>query len=709
VQIRQAPPSGAIGHQAVQGDHGFVACGLASHDQLSANSRDHHIVQPTLWSPRFCAAPSPVTTISPAASPAFPPAAATTHRQNLHKSGVRSPSPQHQQSGGCCLSGMMDWPSVSINGAAAQSPQPGGSHQSSPGQLHMSRPDPTYGQSRYLSPGLGCALLAKVAAPGNTQRATSHEESVEELRSSSPEPQGRHSTCGVSSPGISRIHRSVTNGVATPCSGPQPPCSSFQVGGVSVSTHQPHGDYGKLLYEQLRTRSPDRTCSPYRCTRQQIDFGKSVKELHTCTPDLRCGQSRCLSPGVPNLHKSATIDHKNCDKLHRSSPDPMSGQSKSTCPRRRTAHRSVTIRVDAAQNPQPDRIVEKSKNKLCTSGQDFQLEPKRPLPSHGCRPCCDSSEIMAPSPTALTSDAGSVASVARVKLARSQRHHTQPSLSIRESPEVASCDTCLADEPQLTPRTYALPRSVSAKPGVADGIDRPRPEEGMISAAVGFASERCCADQEAFGVVEEGQNMQLMHVLLDPLFDPQAVRRVVEGLFYESVPRENVRHLRTMALHNMHFRELFLRTLHAEGGDDARVQFGWHLAGSLAAAEAIQIQGIRCDDQHCACGRYGRGGYVATSAAKANVYADSEGAGGERHLFLVLALPGDTIVQGRRGERAECTAADLPSHPTEYCFVDQARLYCACRLDYLWIPTGRRAKVTSAGGHVRAWRAAPSP
>jgi len=201
--------------------------------------------------------------------------------------------------------------------------------------------------------------------------------------------------------------------------------------------------------------------------------------------------------------------------------------------------------------------------------------------------------------------------------------------------------------------------------------------------------------------------MPLMQVLLDPLFDPQIVRMVVESLFYDSVPRENVKNLRTMALHNVRSRAAFLRTLDAEEGKDGgRVQFGWHLAGSPAAAQAIQVEGIRCDDQHCARGRYGRGGYVATSAAKANAYADSEGMGGERHLFLVLALPGDNIVPGRRGARAECTAADLPSHPTEYCFVDQARLHCACRLDYLWVPTGRRAKVTSAGGHVRAWRAA---
>jgi len=124
----------------------------------------------------------------------------------------------------------------------------------------------------------------------------------------------------------------------------------------------------------------------------------------------------------------------------------------------------------------------------------------------------------------------------------------------------------------------------------------------------------------------------------------------------------------------------------------------------VAAAAAIETCGIRCDDGHCACGRYGRGGYVATSAAKANAYADSDGAGGWRHLFLVLALPEEDVVKGERGVRPPCTAADLPSHPTEYCFVDEDRLHCVCRMDYQWAPTGRRHKIATSGGHTRAWR-----
>jgi len=115
---------------------------------------------------------------------------------------------------------------------------------------------------------------------------------------------------------------------------------------------------------------------------------------------------------------------------------------------------------------------------------------------------------------------------------------------------------------------------------------------------------------------------------------------------------------------------------------------------------AITEEGICCDEARCACGRYGRGGYVALSAAKANAYADSGGAGGKRHLFMVLALPDEDVVQGERGIRPIRTAADLPSHPTEFCFVDAARLHCLCLLTYNWVPTGRRSKNRSKSARV---------
>jgi len=196
----------------------------------------------------------------------------------------------------------------------------------------------------------------------------------------------------------------------------------------------------------------------------------------------------------------------------------------------------------------------------------------------------------------------------------------------------------------------------------------------------------------------------VVQIFLDPLQDPANAKNVAEELLFHDLPSENVQALNVTVLQDQNSRTAFLAKLQDDGGKISRVRIAWHLAGGAAAAAAIETRGIRCDDGHCACGRYGRGGYVATSAAKANAYADSDGAGGWRHLFLVLALPDEDVVKGERGFRPRCTAADLPSHPTEYCFVDEDRLHCVCRMDYQWAPTGRRPKVATSGGHTRAWR-----
>eukprot|EP00928_Gymnodinium_smaydae_P029892 TRINITY_DN22386_c0_g1_i1.p1 TRINITY_DN22386_c0_g1~~TRINITY_DN22386_c0_g1_i1.p1 ORF type:complete len:783 (+),score=109.83 TRINITY_DN22386_c0_g1_i1:97-2349(+) len=176
---------------------------------------------------------------------------------------------------------------------------------------------------------------------------------------------------------------------------------------------------------------------------------------------------------------------------------------------------------------------------------------------------------------------------------------------------------------------------------------------------------------------------------------------LAEELFFESMPRENVDALQVRSVGQEHLRQRFLETVRADGRSGwPRVRVAWHLPGTMGASQAIMENGICCDEEHCACGRYGRGGYVALSAAKANAYADSAGEGGARQLFMVLALPDADVVLGERGVRPAKTAADLPANPTEFCFVDAARLYCVFLLSYVWVPTGRREKVATAAPRV---------
>merc|ERR1711879_485457 len=75
---------------------------------------------------------------------------------------------------------------------------------------------------------------------------------------------------------------------------------------------------------------------------------------------------------------------------------------------------------------------------------------------------------------------------------------------------------------------------------------------------------------------------------------------------------------------------------------------------------------------------------------------------------MVLALPEGDVVKGERSLRPARTAADLPSHPTEYCFVDSSRLLCVYLITFTWVPTGRREKVVTAGARV-SHIVSPSP
>lgn len=202
---------------------------------------------------------------------------------------------------------------------------------------------------------------------------------------------------------------------------------------------------------------------------------------------------------------------------------------------------------------------------------------------------------------------------------------------------------------------------------------------------------------------------ELAQVFLNPGSDSAMLRLAAQELLFESMPYDNVQNLKITPLSNARSWHAFQSKLTAEGGKVSRMRFTWHLAGSAAAASGIQAEGIRCSGEHCFCGRYGKGGYVATSAAKANAYADSGCEGGERHLFLVLAIPEREVRTGERGVRPQGTVADCAKYPTEYCFIDEARLHCVCRIDYQWVPTGRRTKVATAGDHCRAWRAHASP
>jgi len=197
-----------------------------------------------------------------------------------------------------------------------------------------------------------------------------------------------------------------------------------------------------------------------------------------------------------------------------------------------------------------------------------------------------------------------------------------------------------------------------------------------------------CASSELLAKQEESFSILDASSLLGIGPSYQDIESIAERLLYNSMPRESVVNLSVARVGSRESREQFLRTLQCDGGNWDNIAVTWHLAPSAAAAQAISRSGVRCEEEHCMCGRYRLGGYVALSAAKANAHPDISRNNDLRHMLLVLALPGPLVVQAERGIRPPCTAADNTQCPTEYCFIDPSRLYCACSLTYQWTPTG---------------------
>lgn len=76
----------------------------------------------------------------------------------------------------------------------------------------------------------------------------------------------------------------------------------------------------------------------------------------------------------------------------------------------------------------------------------------------------------------------------------------------------------------------------------------------------------------------------------------------------------------------------------------------------------------------CVTGAYGRGAYVGTHAGLAHQYADPDEEG-YRHMAAILVIVGSHVVKGEQGEQPATTAVDSMVNPTQYCFVDEDRLY----------------------------------
>lgn len=163
------------------------------------------------------------------------------------------------------------------------------------------------------------------------------------------------------------------------------------------------------------------------------------------------------------------------------------------------------------------------------------------------------------------------------------------------------------------------------------------------------------------------------HPRVPPLDDNG--RALVEQLFFESMPRQNV--IIDNIEHVVH-EELLTRFLHRVSLERATVEATFHGTKS-DSAEAIVEEGL--STSICSTGNYGFGAYVATNAGTAHQYADPD-AQGKRFMCIVLVVVGSKISKGEARKQASTTTTDRLVNPIQYCFVDEDRLLVSHLITY---------------------------
>eukprot|EP00928_Gymnodinium_smaydae_P037586 TRINITY_DN26064_c0_g2_i1.p1 TRINITY_DN26064_c0_g2~~TRINITY_DN26064_c0_g2_i1.p1 ORF type:complete len:1036 (+),score=63.86 TRINITY_DN26064_c0_g2_i1:61-3168(+) len=161
---------------------------------------------------------------------------------------------------------------------------------------------------------------------------------------------------------------------------------------------------------------------------------------------------------------------------------------------------------------------------------------------------------------------------------------------------------------------------------------------------------------------------------------------MVRELFLDSMPQEFVQ---IESIEMIKQPELLKRFLKKVAEERASVETTFHGTREEFTA-IIAEEGLNANV--CQTGAYGIGAYVGTHAGVAHQYADPNDSG-LRHMYLVLVVAGSRIVKGHQAEQYTVTAGDQLTNPTQYCFVDEQRLFISHLIRYRVIGTGGRKRI----------------
>lgn len=149
----------------------------------------------------------------------------------------------------------------------------------------------------------------------------------------------------------------------------------------------------------------------------------------------------------------------------------------------------------------------------------------------------------------------------------------------------------------------------------------------------------------------------------------------IKRLFFDSMPENCVKIDRIDEVAKPHIMERFSKRV-SEAPCSVEATFHGTRANLV---DSIMEKSL--SPSKCSTGAYGIGAYVGAHAGTAHQYADPDESG-LRHMCVVLVVVGGDAVQGQKEVLASSTGMDRLFNPTQYCFVDESRLYVSHVITY---------------------------
>lgn len=201
-------------------------------------------------------------------------------------------------------------------------------------------------------------------------------------------------------------------------------------------------------------------------------------------------------------------------------------------------------------------------------------------------------------------------------------------------------------------------------------------------------------------------SMERLYVeeLYDGVFQSEDYLDGIRERFMESMPMEHVLLGKIECMTRPELFQNFLSRVRMDVNSKDRNKCLVMTFHGTSKENVAQIHETGLRQEASIIGAYGKGAYVGTFAGVAHQYATPTTDRGTHHMFVVLVALGEVAVgKGKKGMETHKTMTDRIDNPTQYCLVDDDRLFVTHLITYRVKPVERKRR---GGGFVDPFQAA---